>query len=127
MFDIVTGYYPESKPKDDTPARRPCLVTRVYEDVETGVFACEIVYGSKHHKIATRSDKDIIIQNFSHLDEMGLPLATRFDLGPENRVVLGWDEPDFRPWNGYRSPRLGHLLLHYQKEYAWLMAKQASV
>lgn len=122
LFDIVAGFYPESKPRQGTPAHRPCLVTHVFENQATHAFACQIAYGSKHLKTVTRSDKDIIIQNSTHLDEMGLPMATRFDLDPENRVVLEWSPPNFVPWSNRRTPRIGHLTLEYQKEYAWLMA-----
>lgn len=127
IFDIVTGYYPESKPKAGTPAHRPCLITKVFQDEETGLYAVEIIYGTKNLKSLTRRDKDIIIQNCADLDEMGLPVATRFMMDPDCRVVLEWLPPNFEPWSGYKSPKLGHLLLDYEKEYAWLMAKRASV
>lgn len=54
-------------------------------------------------------------------------MATRFDLDAVNRVVLEWRLDNFKPWKGYSSPRLGTLMLEYQKEYAWLMVKRSGV
>ena len=127
MFDVVTGFYPETKPTYGTPALRPCLVTAVYEDSETGDFACQIAFGTKHLKVAHRSDRDLIIQNFTDLSAMGLKMATRFDLDPQNRVELVWDEANFKPWSGYLTPKIGQLSLPYQKEYVWLMAKRGAM
>lgn len=127
MFDIVVGFYPESKPKDGTPAHRPCLVTRVYMDDETSTYACEVCFGTKHLKTMRRQDVDIIIQNSTDLSEIGLPMATRFDLDKENRVVLEWKPGNFEAWRGFTSPKIGALTLEYQKEYAWLMAKRSAV
>ena len=127
VFDIVAGYYPESKPRADTPANRPCLVTKVFQDDETGRYACEIAYGTKTLNAVARGDKDLIIQNYSHLDEMGLPVATRFNLDLNKRVVLEWNESNFKPWSGYKTPRIGQLTLHYQKDYAWMMGKRGGV
>lgn len=126
LFDIVTGFYPETKPVANTPALRPCLVTHVYQNSETGAYACEIAFGTKNLKILQRKDKDLIIQNFSHMQEVGLPVATRFVLDPELRVVLEWCEPNFKPWTGYRTPKIGRLTEYYQKEYAWLMMMRMS-
>ena len=127
LFDIVTGYYPESKPRAGTPALRPCLVTHVYQDTETGAYACEIVFGTKNLKIMKRKDKDLIIQNLSDMREVGLYVATRFDLDNSKRVVLEWSEQNFKPWTGYRTPRTGRLTEDYQKEYAWLMMRRMGV
>ena len=127
LFDIVTGFYPETKPTAGTPAHRPCLVTHVYQDQELGGFACEIAYGTKNLKTVARRDKDIIIQNSSHLDEIGLPMATRFQLDLDCRVVLEWSLANFKPWPGYRTPRIGQLTIFYQKEYAWLMATRLAI
>ena len=126
LFDIVTGFYPETKPVAGTPALRPCLVTHVYQDTESGGFACEIAYGTTHLKSVTRRDKDIIIQNSSHLDEVGLPMATRFDLDLDCRIVLEWSQKNFKPWSNRRTPRIGQLTIFYQKEYVWLMAMRSA-
>lgn len=124
LFDIVTGFYPESKPVAGTPALRPCLVTHVYQDTQTGKYACEIVYGTKNLKLLTRKDKDLIVQNFTDMQEVGLPVATRFALDGNKRVVLEWCELNFKPWSQYRTPKIGRLTDHYQRDYAWLMMKR---
>jgi hypothetical protein len=127
LFDIVTGFYPESKPVAGTPALRPCLVTHVYQDTETGAYACEIVFGTKNLKILRRRDKDLIIQNFSDMQEMGLYVATRFDLDGNKRIVVEWSARNFKPWSGYRTPKIGRLTESYQKEYAWLMMTRMGI
>lgn len=127
MFDIVVGFYPESKPKDGTPAHRPCLVTRVFTDDATSEYACEVCFGTKHLKTLRRQHVDIIIQNSSDLDEIGLPMATRFDLDAENRIVMEWHPDNFKPWTGFKTPKIGALTLEYQKEYAWLMAQRNAI
>jgi hypothetical protein len=127
LFDIVTGFYPETRPKDGTPAHRPCLVTAVLLNSQTGQYACRIAYGTKNLKTATRADKDLIISKSSHLDEMGLPIVTRFALDEDLIATFPWDEPHFRPWTGYKTPKIGALTLEYQKDYAWIMAKRAAV
>lgn len=107
-----------------TPALRPCLVTHVFQDTETGDCACEIAYGAKNLKILKRKDKDLIVQNFTDMQEVGIPIATRFDLDGSKRVVLRWDLENFQPWSGFQTPRIGRLTEDYQKEYAWLMMKR---
>lgn len=127
LFDIVTGFYPETNPRAGTPALRPCLVTHVYQNTETGAYACEIVYGTKNLKTLTRSGKDLIIQNYSDMCEVGLPVATRFDLDANKRVILEWAEKNFKPWPNHRSPKIGSLTEDYQKDYAWLMMRRMGV
>lgn len=102
-------------------------MTAVYQDTESGCYACEVAFGTKTLKTHQRRELDIIIVNSSDLDEIGLPIATRFDLDAENRVVMEWIDGSFSPWKGYQSPKIGALTLEYQKEYAWLMAKRGGV
>ena len=127
MFDIVTGYYPESRPKAGTSAHRPCLVTAVYQDTESGGYACEVTFGTKSLKTHQRSGLDIIIINSADLDAICLPRATRVDLDADNRVVMELKKDNFMPWSGYQSPKIGALTLEYQKDYAWLMAKRGGI
>lgn len=126
LFDIVTGFYPESNPKGSGPALRPCLVTRVLRSRQSGKIACEIAYGTKNLKTWVRGNDDIIIQNSLHLDEIGLPFATRFNLDDNMRIILYWEPPHFDCWSGYSSPKIGHLTEEYQKEYAWIMMRRMS-
>lgn len=125
-FDIVTGYFPETSPGAKGPKLRPLLVTRVLRHRTTGDIACEVAYGTSNLKIATRQLDDIIVQNISDLDAMGLPQATRFVLSLKARVVLPWSDAHFGCWTGCRTPRIGTLLTDYQKDYAFAMMRQAS-
>lgn len=124
LFDIVTGYYPEENPKGDGPSLRPCLITQVLENKKTGSYACKIAYGTKNLKTWARKDKDIIVQNSSDLDRMGLPVATRFVIDEDMMMILPWSPPHFDCWAGKLNPKLGQLLLEYQKEYAFIMMKR---
>lgn len=126
LFDVVTGYYPESNPKGDKPALRPCLVTRVFKHKTQEEYACEIAYGTKNLKTWLRHSQDIIIQNNNDLDDIGLPFATRFVLDDDAKIVMRWRPPNFDCWSGYRSPKIGQLTIDYQKEYAWIMMQRAS-
>lgn len=123
-LDIVTGFYPETNPKGDKPALRPCLVLAVLRNKSNGAFACRIAYGTKNLKVFLRQDKDLIIQNFSDLNEVGLPAATRFCLDQELIIDLPWTQENFGCWKGKSHPRIGALTLDYHKELAWLMSRE---
>jgi hypothetical protein len=126
MFDVVTGYFPETKPGDGGPKLRPLLVTRVLRSSRTGGFACEVAYGTSNLKVAQRLLDDIIIQNSGDLDALGLLQATRFVLTPRDRVMLPWSVDYFGCWTGYTTPRLGTLSTEYQKDYAFAMMRWAA-
>lgn len=126
VFDIVTGYYPETKPRGDGPVLRPCLVLRVLRSKLSGEIAVELTYGTKNLKTWARIDKDIIIQNTTDLDEMGLAVATRFNLDDDHRIIRPWKPPHFDCWSNQRTPKIGSLLVDYQKEYAWIMMRRQS-
>lgn len=123
-FDILTAYFPESNPKGELRLR-PCLVLDVLRN-QHGSIACRIAYGTKNIKFVQRKDLDLIIQNAAHLDEMGLPYATRFDLSARNIVVLPWDQENFGCWRGYPTPQISFLPEEYIKDYAYLMAIRQS-
>ncbi len=123
VMDIVAGYFPETKPKGALRLR-PCLVTRVLQNIETGEFACELAFGTKNLKVWSRTGLDVIVQNTSDLDEMGLAVATRFVLDAKLREILPWQHANFGCWTGRKSPRIGTLPLAYQKDYAFAMMKQ---
>ncbi|MDQ0423388.1 hypothetical protein J2045_004440 [Peteryoungia aggregata LMG 23059] len=120
-FDIVTAYFPETNPKGELRLR-PCLILDVLQDEETAEYGCRISFGTKNLKILQRQSIDIIVQNSLHLDEMGLPYATRFDLDAKNIVVLPWSSEFFGCWRGFPSPRIGFLLETYRRDYAYIMA-----
>lgn len=117
-FDIVTGYYPESKPKAELRLR-PCLVVGVLKGQTTGNLAIRIAYGTKNLKFVQRKDIDLIIQNHSDLKAIGLPMATRFNL--DELIVLPWNQENFGCWRGYRHPVVGRLTQDYIKDFAYSM------
>ena len=119
-FDIVTAYFPEEKPKGELRLR-PCLVLDVLKGETSGKIALRIAYGTKNLKIQQRKGIDIIIQNHGHLSEIGLPMATRFNLDSENIVILPWTDEFFGCWSGYSQPQIGRLLETYIKDYAYAM------
>ena len=124
-FDVVTGYFPETKPKEGGPKLRPLLVTKVLRNKRSGEFACEVGYGTSNLKVGQRFLDDIIIQNMGDLNTIGLLQATRFVLDPKQRVILPWSASHFGCWTGYASPRLGTLTTDYQKDYAFAMMRWA--
>lgn len=124
-FDVVTGYFPETKPKEGGPKLRPLLVTKVLRNRHTGHFACEVAYGTSNLKVGQKLLDDIIIQNIGDLDAIGLLQATRFVLSPKQRIILPWSTEHFCCWTGYRTPRLGSLTTEYQKDYAFAMMRWA--
>lgn len=122
-YSIVTGFYPETKPKDGSPDCRPLLVTQVLQSKQTGKIALRVCYGTTQLKFPQRASIDLIVQNSSDLDACGLLRPTRFVIDPSQQVILRWDEVQFKPWSGYTHPRRGMLPLDLQKEYAWLMSQ----
>jgi hypothetical protein len=121
-FSIVTGFFPETKPKGDAPACRPLLVTQVLRSRRTGEVALRVAYGTSRTKFPQRANIDLIVQNLSDLDECGLQTATRFVVAPDTQIIRPWTPEFFCPWGGSPSPRRGHLPVDLQREYAWLMA-----
>ena len=99
-FSLVACYYPYAitESVEPGPKLRPALVTSVYAD-DTGDFACGVAYGTTKLKITQRIDLDLIIQNHVHMEAVGLPKATRFDL--DLIIVLPWTEEYFGCWRGY--------------------------
>lgn len=124
-YDIVTAFYPESKPRPGVKLLRPCLVTQVRKNNETHAYACAVVFGTKHLKIMRRQYLDIIVQNHEDITAFGLGMATRFDL--DSPVLLPWTSQFFGCWRGKRSPVIGSLTADYVKDYAFKMLRRGSV
>lgn len=122
-YAIVTGFYPESKPKGGAPQCRPLLVTQVLRGRTTGKIALRIAYGTSITRFPERAGIDLIIQNISDLDACGLQSPTRFVIAPKDQIVRQWTPEFFRPWGGCSTPRRGKLPPDLQHEYAWLMAR----
>ena len=124
-YDIVACWYPERhKTGSPGPALRPGLVVQVLRGAKTGQIACRVAYGTKKLKIVQRGHLDLIVQNSEHLSQLGLGMATRFDL--DLMAVLPWGTEFFGCWGGYPSPLIGSLTEVYIKEYAFLMMRRRS-
>lgn len=122
-MDVVAAYFPETNPKGALRLR-PCVVVKVLQNVEAGLFACELAFGTKNLKTWSRFDQDVIIQNSVDLDACGLAVATRFDMDPNNRATLPWTDEYFGCWSGRSSPKIGTLPTEYQKDVAFILMKQ---
>jgi hypothetical protein len=116
----------ERPARGDGSSLRPCLIPAVLRHKTTGEVAVKIACGTKTLKTWLRADRDIIIRNTSDLDAMGLAVATRFVLDEDPLITFPWRPPCFGCWSGRKSPRLGTLLLEYQKEFAWITMRRMS-
>jgi len=110
MFDVVTGFFPEVKPKHNwTTNPRPILVTGVFRKQATEEFFIRVAYGtSQIHKIPT--PPNLCIGNLSSLDSLNLARPTAFVIAPGSKMmILPWSKDHFRPWRGFASPSIGKL------------------
>jgi hypothetical protein len=122
-FAIVTGFFPETKPREGGAMCRPLLVTQVKRRKSDGSIFLRIAYGTSQVRFPEKANTDLIVQNVSDLDECGLMTPTRFVIEPAQQVIRSWDEEHFKPWGGSSTPRRGRLPDHLQHEYAFLMAQ----
>ncbi len=106
-FAIVTGFFPEKRPKDGSLACRPLLVTQVLRRKDDGSVHLRVAYGTSKVKFPERANDDLIVQNLSDLDACGLMTPTRFVIAPDYQIIRPWSEEFFRPWGGSPSPRRG--------------------
>jgi hypothetical protein len=114
---IVTGYYPEANPKEETPPCRPLLVLAVQENTGSGAkFVCTITYGTKNIRTQYATPNDVIIQNVSEMNKLGLKTPTRFIISDEFIVEMEWREPFFEPWSGKSTPILSDLRILIPKK-----------
>lgn len=116
-MDIVAAFYPESTPPSDWKLRR-CLVTEVFEDASDGSIFCQVAYGTSQPTYY--GQPHLHIHNSSDLTAMGLSKDTRFVMG--ERATLLWDLSNFDCLGGRPTPKLGHLLDDYHREFAYCMA-----
>ena len=126
LFDIVSGFYPETKPIG-ADKLRPCLVLRVMQSEDSAEYACKVAYGTTNTKIFERADIDLIICNASKMQSVGLPRATRFNLDKDCLVLLPWNSEFFGCWQGYPTPIIGRLDEDLIKDYGYCMMKRAIV
>lgn len=123
-FDIAAAWFPEKGSEAPGLKLRPSLVLAVYQDENSGMYACDVAFGTKNLKLFKREHLDLIIQNSSHLREFGLHRATRFDL--DLVITVPWTTEFFGCWRGHSSPVIGTLTTDYIKEYAYQMLRRQS-
>lgn len=121
-FAIVTDFFPETKPKDGSPACRPLLIMQVLRSRTTGGIFLRVAYGTSKVRFPERAGVDLIVQNLSDLEACGLLTPTRFVVDPADQIVRPWSSEHFAPWGGSGAPRRGRLPEPLIREYAWLMA-----
>jgi hypothetical protein len=127
LFDIVASYFPEhTDPESPGLKLRPSLVVKVLRGKTSGRLYCNVAYGTKHLKITKREHLDLIVQNSTHIQQIGLARATRFDLD-NIAIELPWTPDFFGCWAGHRSPVIGTLTQEYIKVYAYLMMRRGLV
>jgi hypothetical protein len=109
IYSIVTGFFPETSPKDTWATNpRPLLVCGVAQDAGTGMYFCRIAYGTSKTEKSKRSD--LIVANLSMLDSLNLKCPTRFVIhSGRQMVIMPWTTGYFQPWTGKSSPILSCL------------------
>ena len=122
IFDIVTGFFPETSPKETWATNpRPLLVCGVAKQANTGLFLCRVAYGTS--KIHKAKDDDLTIGNLSMLNELELKKPTTFVIhSGQQIVILPWLPEFFRPWSGRSSPILSRLSNDMQLHVGFILS-----
>jgi hypothetical protein len=107
LYDIVWCRFPEDDPFEPGPKIRPALVRGIKVERTNSRGAVKVSYGTTKLKTLRRRRYDLIIQNAATLNEIGLPIATRFDLDLVN--TLPWCAEFFCIPRGCRSITVGRL------------------
>ena len=110
LFNIVTGFFPETSPKETWATNpRPLLVCGVARDPTNGMYFCRVAYGTSK-KLHLAKDDDIVIGNMSIMNQLCLKHPTRFVTHSGSQmVIMPWINEFFRPWSGKKTPVLSTL------------------
>lgn len=116
LYNVVTGFFPEEKPKDNWATNpRPLLVCGTAQDPDTGVYFCRIAYGTSQH-LGKAYESDLVIANVSVLNNLELKHPTRFVIHSGTQMqIMPWIEQFFHPWSGFETPILSKLPEDMQK------------
>lgn len=116
IYDIVTGYFPETSPKETWATNpRPLLVCGVAHDKSAGIYFCRIAYGTTKN-VNDPYDGDLVIGNLSLLNQLNLKSPTKFVLNSGSQmVIMPWTSEFFQPWTGYTTPAISRLLPDMQR------------
>lgn len=112
LYDIVTGFFPETDPKqtwEDNP--RPLLCCGVARDMDTRMWFVRVAFGTTQN-ISRAHRTDLVVGNLSMLNDLCLVRPTRFVINSgRNMAIMPWTPEFFRPWSGRRTPILSKLPL----------------
>lgn len=116
IYDIVTGFFPETSPKETWATNpRPLLVCGVARDTVSKVYFCRIAYGTSKNVNET-GNGDLVVGNLSLLNQLKLKTPTKFVLhSGQQMVILPWLPEFFQPWTGCPTPILSTLPVDMQK------------
>lgn len=128
LFDIVTGYFPETSPKGTWATNpRPLLVCGRAQHPTTGLYVCRIAYGTTQG-IEKAHPNDLIIGNLSLLDQLGLKHTTRFVISSgQQMVIMPWTAEFFKPWRGKTSPIISQLPEEMQRHVGHILGDLADL
>jgi hypothetical protein len=110
IYDIVTGFFPETSPKETWATNpRPLLVCGVAQDPDNNDYFCRIAYGTSKNVNET-GNGDLVVGNLSLLDQLNLKTPTKFVLHSGlQMVIMPWTPEFFQPWTGYPTPVISSL------------------
>jgi hypothetical protein len=124
MYSVVTGFFPETSPKETWASDpRPLLICGTAKNPETGVFLCRTIYGTSQHLELAKPD-DLVVGNLSLLNDLCLKKPTRFVLhSGKQMAIIPWTNEFFRPWSDRRTPVRSILPQDMQRHVAFVLSK----
>lgn len=124
LYSIVTGFFPEVRPKEIWSSNpRPLLVCGRGLDEATKTYFCRIAYGTTQ-KLDNAHSSDLVIANLGILNQLNLKLPTKFVIhSGRQMVILPWNEQHFQPWTGFSSPVLSVLPTDMQRYVGYTLAE----
>lgn len=122
-FDIVTGFFPEERPKHNWQENpRPMLVSGVFRGKGSGRVFVRVAYGTS--QVEKVRGQQLVIGNMSHLDNLNLAKPTAFVIQPgEQWAILPWSEQHFSPWADFETPVISKLPIEMQEFVKQIMSK----
>lgn len=108
-FDIVTGFFPEARPKPNWAENpRPMLVAGVFRSRSTSRIMVRVAYGTS--QVEKIRHPNLIIGNLSHLNALNLARQTAFVIHPGSQwAILPWTDEHFMPWTQFQTPVISRL------------------
>ena len=123
LYNVVTGFFPETCPKDTWATNpRPLLVCGVASYPGNGLVFCRIAYGTSTNLDRADPD-DLVVGNLTILDSLGLKNPTRFVIhSGKQMVIMPWTAEFFRPWSGHNTPVLSRLPAEMQHHVGYILS-----